>query len=181
MEEIIAEPSESVDAAPHEGGALSSIGTYMNEIGKVPLLKREEEIELSRAVRQRQEDLRLLVLSSPLAQREIRNWESLVEVDEMTAKELMPRGRRTGAELGGMRRRLRATARFLARTERRTLALRARLKKKGLTPAARVRVERALENLRAATAGRVLALDLNHERVLRLNNKIKALGESARQ
>ncbi|MBI4347692.1 MAG: sigma-70 family RNA polymerase sigma factor [Elusimicrobia bacterium] len=187
MEEIIAEAAEPrIGAAePHEAssseGGLSTIGTYMNEIGKVPLLRREEEISLSRSVRQQQEELRQLVLSSPLAHREIRNWESLVEMDEMTAKELMPRGRRTGWELAGMRRRLKSTARFLAQAERRMAELRERLARRGTTARARARLARALEARRAVVTERVLALNLNHERILRVTNKIKALAASVRQ
>ncbi|MBI4423454.1 MAG: sigma-70 family RNA polymerase sigma factor [Elusimicrobia bacterium] len=178
MEEIIAETSEP--EAPHSDG-LSTIGTYMNEIGKVPLLKREEEVSLSKSVRAKLENLRLLVLSSPLALREIRSWESLVEMDEMTAKELMPRGRRSGWELAGMRRRLRAAARFIAASERSIEALAKRLRKSGLSPAARARVARAVERRRKALTERVLSLDLNQEKVQRLTNKIKSLASSARQ
>lgn len=171
MEEIIAEPSEAHHeaAAPPEGGGLSTIGTYMHEIGKVPLLKREEEISLSRNVRQRQEELRLRVLASPLAHREIRNWESLIEMNEMTPKELMPRGRRTGWELAGMRRRLKATARFLGKAERAARALRERLLRPKISPASRVRLERALERRRAAVTERVLTtLNPREAEVLRL-------------
>lgn len=182
MEELIAEPAEmEAQAHPELPGALSSIGTYMNEIGKVPLLKREEEISLSRAVRQRQEELRLLVLSSPLAVREVRNWESLVELEEMTAKELMPRGRRSSWELEGMRRRLKSAARFLASAERAMEGLRARLASPRLKPGPRARLERALDMRRQAVTERVRSLNLNPDRVLRLTNKIKALAATVRQ
>ena len=181
MEELIAETSESHDYSPPEGGGLSGIGTYLNEIGKVPLLRREEEISLSRDLRQRQEELRRLVLASPLAHREIRNWESLVEADEMTPKELMPRGRRSGAELGGMRRRLKAAAQFLAQVERATLALRGRLSGSRLSAAGRARLERSLESRRSAVAARLLGLDLSPDRLQRLTNRIKALAAAARR
>src|SRR5207253_8378827 len=48
--------------------------------------------------------LKLIVLESPITMREIRNWENLLEQQEMTPKELMPRGRKTNQERSEERR-----------------------------------------------------------------------------
>ncbi|MGC9070659.1 MAG: RNA polymerase sigma factor region1.1 domain-containing protein, partial [Elusimicrobiales bacterium] len=80
----------------------NSIKMYLSEVGKTPLLKREEEITLARNIKERERELKNLVLQSPVAIREIKNWEELVEQNEMTTKELMPRGRKTRRELERM-------------------------------------------------------------------------------
>lgn len=81
----------------------NSIRMYLSEMGKVPLLSRDEEITLARNIREREKELRKLVLESPITMREICNWEELVDQEEMTTKELMPRGKRTSRELTNMR------------------------------------------------------------------------------
>ena len=95
----------------------NSIRMYLSEMGKVPLLSREEEVTLARNVREREKELRLLVLESPITQREIRNWETLITLQEMTPKELMPRGRKSSQELSAMRRKMRSVAQFIGMSE----------------------------------------------------------------
>ena len=68
----------------------NSIRMYLSEMGRVPLLNREEEVTLARNVREREKELRLLVLESPVTMREIRSWETLIAQQEMTPKELCP-------------------------------------------------------------------------------------------
>ena len=65
----------------------NSIRMYLSEMGRVPLLSRDEEITLARNVREREKELRKLVLESPITMREICNWEELVDQEEMTTKE----------------------------------------------------------------------------------------------
>ena len=44
----------------------NSIRMYLSEMGKVPLLSRDEEITLARNIREREKELRKLVLESPI-------------------------------------------------------------------------------------------------------------------
>lgn len=69
----------------------NSIRMYLSEMGRVPLLNREEEVTLARNVRERERELRLLVLESPVTMREIRSWETLIAQQEMTPKEQIGR------------------------------------------------------------------------------------------
>src|SRR5271170_7921691 len=117
--------TEEWDSSPD---VSSSIRMYLSEMGKVPLLNREEEVTLARNVREREKELRLLVLESPITMREIRNWETLISLQEMTPKELMPRGRKTSHELSAMRRKMKAVAQFIGKAEKKMDKLRAKLK-----------------------------------------------------
>ncbi|MBR5151616.1 MAG: hypothetical protein IKW71_02140, partial [Elusimicrobiaceae bacterium] len=96
----------------------NSIRMYLSEMGRVPLLSRDEEITLARNIREREKELRKLVLESPITMREICNWEELVDQEEMTTKELMPRGKRTARELSTMRRKLKEAAQFIGKREK---------------------------------------------------------------
>ena len=117
----------------------NSIRMYLSEMGRVPLLNREEEVTLARNVREREKELRMLVLESPVTMREIRSWETLIEAQEMTPKELMPRGRKTNAELSGMRRKMRSVAQFITKAEKQMAALRVKLLPQKLKPQRRIK------------------------------------------
>ena len=106
--------SEDWSASPD---ISNSIRMYLSEMGKVPLLSRDEEITLARNIREREKELRKLVLESPITMREICNWEELVDQEEMTTKELMPRGKRTTRELNNMRKKLKDAAQFIGKRE----------------------------------------------------------------
>ena len=95
----------------------NSIRMYLSEMGRVPLLSRDEEVTLARNIRERERELRKMVLESPITMREICNWEELVDQDEMTTKELMPRGKRTTRELNNMRKKLKEAAQFISKRE----------------------------------------------------------------
>ena len=153
----------------------NSIRMYLSEMGRVPLLNREEEVTLARNVREREKELRLLVLESPITQREIRSWETLIEAQEMTPKELMPRGRKTASELSGMRRRMRTVAQFIEKSQKVMDRLREQLKNPRLKPLARIKLTKAIEARNKAVIAKIVSLNLNQEKIKRLTNKIKNL------
>ncbi len=111
----------------------NSIRMYLSEMGKVPLLSRDEEITLARNIREREKELRKLVLESPITMREICNWEELVDQEEMTTKELMPRGKRTTRELNNMRKKLKDAAMFIGKREQEITKLMKELRDGNLT------------------------------------------------
>ena len=105
--------TEEWDSAPD---VSNSIRMYLSEMGKVPLLTRDEEVTLARNSREREKELRMLVLESPITMREIRSWENLIEQEEMTTKELMPRGRKSSQELSAMKRKMKNVASLITKT-----------------------------------------------------------------
>ncbi|MDD5656878.1 MAG: sigma-70 family RNA polymerase sigma factor [Elusimicrobia bacterium] len=153
----------------------NSIRMYLSEMGRVPLLNREEEVTLARNVREREKELRLLVLESPVTQREIRSWETLIEAQEMTPKELMPRGRKTASELSGMRRRMKSVAQFIEKSENVMSRLREKLKDSKLRPLTRIQLTKAVETRNRQVIAKIVSLNLNQDKIKRLTNKIKNL------
>lgn len=121
-------------------------------IGSTPLLTREEEVTLSRQIESDLKRLRLLALRSPVAVRELLNWNELISLREMSSKELMPRGRRTGREISRMRRKIADAAAAAKSMKRRS-------------PAAER--ERVYE--------KIIALNLGEKKIRRLVNRIKKL------
>jgi RNA polymerase primary sigma factor len=157
------------------GDVSNSMRMYLSEMGRVPLLNREEEVTLARNVRERERELRLLVLESPIAMREIRNWENLIAQQEMTPKELMPRGRKTASELAGMRRKMKLVAQYIAQSEKVMDGMREKLKKPALSPAQRLQINKAIEKRHRDVVLKIVGLNLNQDKVKRLTNKIKNL------
>src|SRR3989344_2350595 len=106
----------------------NSIRMYLTEMGKVPLLQRDQEINLAKNIKDNEKTLKWLVLESPIAMREIRNWDTLITQDEMTPKELMPRGRKTNQELSHMKKKMREVVKFITQGEKRMLTAQAKAK-----------------------------------------------------
>ena len=155
----------------------NSIRMYLSEMGKVPLLSRDEEITLARNIREREKELRKLVLESPLTMREICNWEELVDQEEMTTKELMPRGKRTNRELSNMRRKLKDAATFIGKREQEITKLMKELRGGDLSEKKRNNAIEKLEAKQKEVVACITKLNLNQNKIKRLTNKIKTLAE----
>ncbi len=153
----------------------NSIRMYLSEMGKVPLLSRDEEITLARNIREREKELRKLVLESPITMREICNWEELVDQEEMTTKELMPRGKRTTRELNNMRKKLKDAAQFIGKREQEITKLMKELREGNLTDKKRNNAIEKLEAKQKEVVATITKLNLNQNKIKRLTNKIKNL------
>ena len=155
----------------------NSIRMYLSEMGKVPLLSRDEEITLARNIREREKELRKLVLESPITMREICNWEELVDQEEMTTKELMPRGKRTTRELNNMRKNLKDAAQFIGKREQEITKLMKELREGNLTDKKRNNAIEKLEAKQKEVVQTITKLNLNQNKIKRLTNKIKNLAD----
>ena len=154
-----------------------SIRMYLSEMGKVPLLSRDEEITLARNIREREKELRKLVLESPITMREICNWEELVDQEEMTTKELMPRGKRTTRELNNMRKKLKDAAQFIGKREQEITKLMKELREGDLSDKKRNNAIEKLEAKQKEVVACITKLNLNQNKIKRLTNKIKNLAD----
>lgn len=166
--------SEDWSASPD---VSNSIRMYLSEMGKVPLLSRDEEITLARNIREREKELRKLVLESPITMREICNWEELVDQEEMTTKELMPRGKRTTRELNNMRKKLKDAAQFIGKREQEITKLMKELREGNLTDKKRNNAIEKLEDKQKEVVASITKLNLNQNKIKRLTNKIKNLAD----
>ncbi len=159
----------------------NSIRMYLSEMGKVPLLTRDEEITLARNIRERERELRMLVLESPITMREIRSWENLIEQDEMTTKELMPRGRKSNQELSAMKRKMKNIAQLITRTEKEIAKLAEKAAKPNLPNETRKQIASVIDKKRKGIVKSIINLNLNQEKIKRLTNKIKNLAHKIRE
>ncbi|MCX5786481.1 MAG: sigma-70 family RNA polymerase sigma factor [Elusimicrobia bacterium] len=173
------------EAYTEEWGATpdvsNSIRMYLSEMGKVPLLTRDEEVTLARNIRERERELRMLVLESPITLREIRNWETLIEQDEMTTKELMPRGRKSTQELSAMKRKMKNVAHLITRIEREMEKLCERMETPGISNELKKKLGAVLDSKRMQIVNNIINLNLNQEKIKRLTNKIKNLAHKIRE
>ena len=166
--------SEDWSASPD---ISNSIRMYLSEMGKVPLLSRDEEITLARNIREREKELRKLVLESPITMREICNWEELVDQEEMTTKELMPRGKRTTRELNNMRKKLKDAAQFIGKREQEITKIMKELRDNEIPEKKRNRNIEMLEQKQKEVVATITKLNLNQNKIKRLTNKIKNLAD----
>lgn len=155
----------------------NSIRMYLSEMGKVPLLTRDEEITLARNIRETEKELRKLVLESPITMREICSWEELVDQEEMTTKELMPRGKRTARELTNMRQHLKKAAAFIASREKVITKLMQELRKPNISDAMLSKYTSQLEKKQKEVVERIIKLNLNQNKIKRLTNRIKSIAD----
>lgn len=166
------------DSAPD---VSNSIKMYLSEMGKVPLLTRDEEVTLTRNIRERERELRMLVLESSITMREIKNWETLIEQEEMTTKELMPRGRKSSRELSAMRHKIKRVAKLITETEKEIEKLKQKLKKPNLKNTEKKRLNLMIDSKKKVIVRNIVNLNLNQEKIKRLTNKIKNFAHKIRE
>ncbi len=94
-----------------------SIKLYLTEMGKVPLLSREEEIEIAKRIKKNEKKLQKIVLKSHITLKELKEWDMLLREDEITPRELMPRGKKTDEVLQDMRDKMSDLVNLIKETE----------------------------------------------------------------
>ncbi len=174
-------PEEEVPLPDLGVETTNSIRMYLTEMGKVPLLTREQELTLTRNIKENEKTLKLIVLENPITLRELRNWESLLAQQEMTPKELMPRGRKTNQELARMRQKMKNVVKFIVTAEERMARAEDRLKKKSLSPHVRASLQDKVQKERSQIINKIIGLNLNLEKIKRLTNKIKSIALKLRE
>ena len=102
----------------NEDEEINPVRMYLTEMAKVPLLERNVEVELAKNVKENEKKLTHIVLESPLIIKEIKSWDTLIEQEEMTPKELMPRGRKSTTQLRNMRIKVKQTVQRIGQLEK---------------------------------------------------------------
>ncbi|MCL2484714.1 MAG: sigma-70 family RNA polymerase sigma factor [Endomicrobia bacterium] len=160
-----------------EDEEINPVRMYLSEMAKVPLLERAVEVELAKNIRENEKKLKFIVLESPLIIKEIRNWETLISQQEMTPKELMPRGRKSDAQLRGMGVRIKKAVQKITQVERSINTYEAKLKLKSISQKDREKYQQKIKELRTEIIDFITSLNLNQDKIKRLINKIKTTAQ----
>ncbi len=168
----VAETSDIV-VKTSDDDEMNPVRMYLTEMAKVPLLQRNVEVELAKNVRENEKKLTYIVLESPLIIKEVKSWDTLIEQDEMTPKELMPRGRKSTAQLRNMRIKVKETVKKIGQLEKNIETVSAKLKQKGLSEKEKAKLTEKKTALRGEVISLIIGLNLNQDKVKRLINKIK--------
>ncbi|MDR0486454.1 MAG: hypothetical protein LBH29_07020, partial [Elusimicrobiota bacterium] len=169
---------QSVKASSISGGEPEEINTirmYLNEMSKVPLLNRAVEVELSRNVRENEQQLQSIVLESPIIIKEIKNWEALISQQEMTPKELMPRGRKSKAQLRSMGTKIKKVVSGISEIEGKISVLEKKMK--GAPQKEKEALKEKIKEMRSEIINLIISLNLNQDKLKRLTNKIKTTAQ----
>ncbi len=157
----------------HEDDEINPVRMYLTEMAKVPLLERNVEVELAKNVKENEKKLTHIVLESPLIIKEIKNWDTLIEQEEMTPKELMPRGRKSSTQLKNMRIKVKQTVQKIGHLEKNIEKIEQKLKEKGLSDKEKEKQTEKIQVVRAEIISLIIGLNLNQDKIKRLINKIK--------
>jgi len=172
---------EPVEEAPvkqsGEDEVINPVRMYLSEMAKVSLLDRATEVNLARNIRENEKRLKHIVLESPLIIKEIRNWETLISQQEMTPKELMPRGRKSTAQLRGMRLKIRKTVHHITGLEKKIKQAEEKLRSRKLNEIKKEKYVKEVADLRADIINLIVGLNLNQDKIKRLINKIKTTAQ----
>ena len=158
-----------------------SIKMYLNEMGKVSLLTRPQEMYLAKSIKDNEKKLKQIALESPIALREIRQMGKMLERREITPKELMPRGRKTNAALARMRQKMKKVVREITKSEKKVLAYEKKLTAKRITPKSKEKVKKLLSQEKKKILQQILDLNLKSEKVKKIITKIKQTGLKLKQ
>ena len=167
--------SESSDPALElDVDTQNTMRMYLLQMGKVPLLKRNEEIEIAKQIRENESELNKIVLRSPITSNEILEWGDLIQENEMAPKELMPRGKKTDKELELMKKRLYDTIRTIKSMQKKIISLKNQhLVEKDKKEKKRIKEE--INRCEGMVIKKIINLDINQDKIKRLANKIKVL------
>jgi RNA polymerase primary sigma factor len=155
---------------------INPVRMYLSEMAKVPLLERTVEVELAKNIRENEKKLKLIVLESPLIIKEIRNWETLIGQQEMTTKELMPRGRKSQAQLRGMGVKIKTVVKKINTIEKNINTYEKKVKGKISVEDKESYLNR-IKELRLKIVKLIVGLNLNQDKIKRLINKIKTIAQ----
>lgn len=172
-----AEVPEHAAKPSEEEEVINPVRMYLSEMAKVSLLDRNTEVNLAKSIRENERLLKHIVLESPLIIKEIRNWETLISQQEMTPKELMPRGRKSTAQLRGMRLKIRKTVHRIGKIEKKIRVYEEKTKKKNTKETIKIKLKAKVEKERKRIIDLIVGLNLNQDKIKRLINKIKTTAQ----
>lgn len=156
------------------------IRLLLNEINKIEPIDRKTEINIAKNIRTNEMKLLSIVLSSPIALREINNWVLLLKRNEMTPKELMKRGRKSKRTLRKMRRKLTNTVKTVNKLSKKVTKLQERIKNVSSIKE-KLKYQKMIDSLKSKIASKIISLELNSEKIKRLIKRTQSIAEKTIQ
>lgn len=171
---------EKIYSGMQDEELVNAIKMYLTEMGKESLLDKDEEVHLARNIYENHRKLYLIVLESPITYKEIKNWETLLDQNEITTKELMPRGRKSKSQLSNMRHNIKHTVKLINKCEKKIDSLEKILaKKSSISHKQQNLILNEIAEERQKILEKIIGLNLHQNKIKRLINKIKALAQKA--
>jgi len=169
-EEFVAiTPSGHVDTA-------DSVKMFLSEMGKESLLSREEETYLAKGIYDREMRLKQIILSNPISFKELIHINALLQEDVISARELMPRGRKTKRILENMKKKVASVSKTLKKGSRKIVNL---MKKYDTVKKEKTKekIKCEINSIRGKLYKHLNALNLNDQKFKRLLHLIKMAGK----
>lgn len=162
-------------------GESGIMGLYFSEMGKVPLLSREQEVEVFKRIEKAREEIEFIRFTSPAAAAELqrlhRSLKKSGELDPSVAGAI-PENCREGRKLAGWKRRFLRVACDVTRLRRESDKLRALMRKGRLAPARRDLLEEKYNRNRKKIYELMKSLDLSEAHWDRVGTSLRGLSRS---
>ncbi|MDR0915294.1 MAG: sigma-70 family RNA polymerase sigma factor [Endomicrobium sp.] len=156
---------------------INPVKMYLSEMAQVPLLERHSELKIAKNIKENENKLKLIVLESPFIIKEIKNWNTLISQDEMTPKELMPRGRKSKSELIGMTNKLQQVVMKIRHIEKDIHNYENKLNVTTILPHVKATYINKISELNKDIVNMIYGLNLNQEKIKRIINKVKTVAK----
>ena len=153
-----------------------SVKMFLSEMGKAALLTREEETFLAKGIKDRENRLEFLILSNPIIFGEMENINALLQENVISARELMPRGKKNAKIIDQMKKRVSDASTYIRNGRKKLVELQKKLSA-ARTPEQTERLKKDSKATCEALYERINGLELNSQKLKRLLHLLKAEGK----
>ncbi|MEA2082008.1 MAG: sigma-70 family RNA polymerase sigma factor, partial [Elusimicrobiota bacterium] len=152
-----------------------SVKMFLSEMGKASLLTRDEETFLAKGIKDRENRLKFLILSNPIIFREMENINALLQEGVISARELMPRGKKNAKIIDDMKKRVSRVSKYIVNGNRKLVQMQKKISVLR-APEKTQRLKKDINRCCCAIYERIYALELNGQKLKRLLYLLKSDG-----